>query len=512
MAIKPDQEQLNEVASTRDGRDITRGYIDSLPYIQSTDPILNRAGGLDGYRELLRDDQVSACFAQRRHAVISRPWDVTPGGPSRKDKLAAELVKNTLKNLDWDTITDHMLYSRFYGYGVAEIIWEIKEDMVCIKDIKVRDCRRFVFAPDFSLRLLTSSNPNGEVLPERKFWCRSVGASHADEPYGLGLGNPLYWPVWFKHNGARFWAVHLEKFGSPTSKGEFPRGATEAEKAKLLATLRAIAHDSGVMVPEGFKIDFLEATRGGNASYESWMKYWDGAIAKIILGQTMTTQDGSSYAQATVHYDVRQDVVKADSDLVCQGANGSWVKWLVDYNYPGAAYPTIWRNLEDAEDTAKRSTTDKALFDMGFKLTPEAVAEVYGDHYEPIQPVQAQPETETPGTEKEAPKQPTPEPAKELQIGFRAPVLAEPEPDDYLSPIQPMADRLDIELADAWDETLEHIQSIVDTAPDLPTLRDSLLNSYGDLPIHKMGQIMGKALEAAELSGRYDVEQESDRG
>lgn len=503
---KSQRPELSESAGTGQGRDITRGYVDGLPYITATDTVLSRAGGYQGYEKLLQDDQVSACFAQRRHAVVSRPWSVTPGGSKRLDKLAAQLVEDTLKSLDWDTITDHMLYARHYGYAVAEVLWCIKEDQVRVKDIRVRDRRRFVYAPDFSLRLLTMNKPDGEILPEQKFWFKAVGASHADEPYGLGLGHVLYWPVWFKHNGARFWAVYLEKFAAPTALGEFPRGTDAHERWTLLNTLQAISTDAGIIVPEGTKVSLLEAARGGNATYESWMAYWDSAIAKIILGQTMTTEDGSSYSQASVHYDVRQDLVAADADFICQSANNSWVRWLVDYNFPGAAYPQIWRDMEDSEDLTQRVTRDKTLFDMGYRLKPDAVARIYGDDYEPVivvQPVPAEPDKEAPASKDEPP-------SNELgglkkAIGFSVDFAEQEEVD----PIGPWADRLNQETQSSWQSIMRQVEEMVDNATSLPALRDQLLESFSDLPAGQLSEVMALAFTVADLAGRYHVEQES---
>lgn len=491
---KANRPELNEIASTNDGRDITRGYVEALHHLSPQDKVLNQAGGLEAYEELLKDDQVSATFAQRRNAVLARPWIITPGGTRGVDKDAAKLVEETLNNLPWDSITDHMLYARLYGYAVAEVMWAIENSQVKVSAIRVRDRRRFVFAPDNSLKMLTHKNPNGEVLPERKFWLASVGASHNDEPYGLGLGHALYWPVFFKRNGAKFWAKFMEKFAAPTAMGTFPTGASDSERQKLLGAVRAVAMDSGIIIPEGTQIQLLEATRGGNASYGEWLHYWDSAIAKVVLGQTMTTEDGSSYSQATVHYAVRQDLVKADADLVSQTANGSWVRWLVDYNFSDAAYPSLWRDMEEAEDLAQRVTRDKALFDMGYKLTPEAVTRVYGDDYEPIEPVQpqAQPEQIPPKTEPVAP------------------ALAEGDEIELPpSPVEPLANALDQQSAPAWRKILDHIQQLVDSAPDLPALRDALLNAYAELPGDELGDVMALAMLTAELAGRYDVEQES---
>jgi phage gp29-like protein len=167
--------EKNEIATTRDGRDITRGFTNWLPLLPTQDKLLllKGAGDLKIYQEVLRDEQVKACLAQRFSAVTSCAWTVKPGGEKRIDKQAAEFISQQLNDLRFDAITEKMLYGVFYGYAVAEAIWAIDGANVVPADIKVRNRVRFGFAPDMSLRLKTMQKPDGEPLPERKFCVQS---------------------------------------------------------------------------------------------------------------------------------------------------------------------------------------------------------------------------------------------------------------------------------------------------------------------------------------------------
>jgi len=122
--------ELLEIATTRDGRDITRGYVEALPLLPPQDTVLAGVGGsYETYQEVLRDDQVGSTFAQRRLAVVSKEWEVLPGGTKRQDKRAADFLSETLARISWDSITDKMLHGLFYGYAVAESIWASTTDM-----------------------------------------------------------------------------------------------------------------------------------------------------------------------------------------------------------------------------------------------------------------------------------------------------------------------------------------------------------------------------------------------
>jgi phage gp29-like protein len=107
----------------------------------------------------------------------------------------------------------------------------------------------------------------------------------------------------------------------------------------------------------------------------------DAAIAKIILSQTMTTDNGSSRSQGEVHERVGDTVTESDADLICESFNNSVVRWLTDWNFPGAAYPKVWRKLESDPDVGILADTDTKLQGLGISLKPEAIASRYGDDY-----------------------------------------------------------------------------------------------------------------------------------
>lgn len=379
-----DKELKNEIATTRDGRDITRGFVDSLPLLPPQDALLQLKGNGDllVYQEVLRDDQVKTCMQQRIRAVISRPWEVRAGGTKRIDKQAAEFLDEQLKRLNWDDITEKMLYGVFYGYSVAEAMWAVDGSKIVVDAIKVRNRRRFGFAPDMRLRLKTSKKPMGEELPDRKFWHFATGSDHDDEPYGLGLAHWHYWPVFFKRSGVQFWLVFLEKFGTPTAVGKYPSGTSDDDQNALLSALQAIQTDSAIIFPQGMEAELLEATRGGTADYTSLYDRMDAAIARITLGQTASTQGTPGrLGNDELQSDVRLDIVKADADLICMSFNATIAKWLTEWNFPGAAIPQVWRIVEEPEDLDTRADRDGKIAGLGFKPTLKYIHDTYGGEW-----------------------------------------------------------------------------------------------------------------------------------
>ena len=352
--------------------------------LQYQDTVLLEEGGntflaYEIYERVLTDNQVSACLQQR--FGIQQEYDVIPGDSSRKAKKAAEAFKQNLSRLQWDLITYQMKFGIYFGKSVAEILWETTEDgFVNIKDIKVRDRRRFRFGTDMSLRLIGKGHPfSGLNLSKEypsKFWVFSYGGTHSDMPDGLGLAHYLYWPVTFKRQGIRFWLFALEKYGTNIPIGYYPPGITEEERIALNKALAKIKQNSAISVPDGTKIEFLSGT-GGIDNYEKLVRWCDDAIAKVILTSTMTLEDGSSRAQAEVHQSETNNLTDTDNDLLCESFNRSVLTWWSWFNYGDVPPPKLLREHEGI-DTYKLANRDKILFDLGYPPTPEYVLETYG--------------------------------------------------------------------------------------------------------------------------------------
>ncbi|MBN8844831.1 MAG: DUF935 family protein [Sphingomonadales bacterium] len=373
-------ELAGEIATTADGRDITQPFITGLR--EPKDPRL--AGSVDWgiYDRILLDDQVFSTLQQRRGAVVARTWDVVAGDETDpRSVAAAEAFSNTIDRIGWDRITGKMLFAVFYGFAVAEIMWEVRDGLIDIAQIKVRHARRFRYDVQGHLRLLTSVGGLGEILHNRKFWSFRVGGTNDDEPYGRGLAEWLYWPTLFKRNGIRFWNIFLDKFGSPTAVGKYRPGTPKSDQEKLLEALQALSTDSGITIPEGMVVELLEAARSGTADYGTMVRYMDGAIAKIILSQTMTTDNGSSRSQAEVHSDVKLEVVKSDADLLSDSF-AEVARWWTDLNFgTDVAAPRVMRQVAEEEDVKEIAETDEALDRLGWERTDESFSDTYGEGY-----------------------------------------------------------------------------------------------------------------------------------
>lgn len=507
----PPVPKTQEVATLQKDIDIFAGWLSRL---ENPDPVLRSEAsgkGLKLYDEIRRDAHAAAVLQQRIQAVVGKEWEVVPADASKRpgrnpsvtqeQKIAAS-VSEVLENCNFDQARSELLLCLLYGYYVLEVMWTVKGGKIAVSRIRGKHPRRFVFSPDRELRLLTpESMIDGEELPDRKFIVMAHGDS--DNPYGNGLGQILWWPVWFKKNGIKFWLVFLEKFGMPTAVGKYPAGASAAAKSDLLDALDAIQNETSITIPEDMAAEYLEASRTGTATYEGFADFMDRQISKAVLGQNLTTElkGGGSLAASQIHNEVRQEIIESDADLLDAVLNETIVRWIVDYNFPGVTdYPKFKTYASPKPDLKAQSEIDEAVTGrIGLEVPKRHFYETYGypvpeEGEETVGGRQAQPANETP--QRTAPdKKPASFAEGTGPTGDAADVIA----GRLAAEASPLADAL----------YMAPLKRLVDKAESLEDLRDGILDLYGEMPPADLGAVISRAMMLAELSGRYEVATET---
>jgi phage gp29-like protein len=512
-----------EVATAEKDIDIFSGWTGRL---ENPDVVLRLESGGQGvkiYEELERDWQVFSMLQTRALALQACEWQVEPASDRRAEQKIADFVFSVLKEANFDKASVDLSQALLTGYKPLEIMWDVSEGDVFISEFRGRRPSRFVFDLDYKLRLLTFQNmTDGEPVPSRKFVTWSSGG-HDHNPYGQGLGYNLYWPVWFKKNGIRFWMVFAEKFGSPTVVGKYPPGTSPEDKATLLDAIKAIQQQTGIRIPETMALELLEAKRTGIDTYEQLCEYFDRGIAKVVLGQTLTTEPGKSgsLALGKVHDLVRRDILKADADSMCETINRTVVRWIVDYNFPAPgrdAYPKVWRRTEPEKDLKALADRDKVLIvDMGMgKRIPETyISDTYNI-----------PLAEEGEATIDAP-QPAVNPALAMRGGAGKAGEGDPEKASAFAEtdlalggkvsffgqedIDRIGDVAPIDAAPTVEKMLGPVLALVGNAASLEEIGERIYQLYPGLSGREFQELLARAMFAAELMGYGAAEGEERR-
>lgn len=471
------------------------------------DEILLRRGGADGlkiYQDLARDGHTGSVLRKRRQAVVAREWTVDAGGEAPADEQAAELLRAVLRRIRFDRLCQGLLGSVLTGMAVAEVLWTSAElevggtrrTWLVPGEVRVRNPRRFRFAADGTLRLLTWDAPlDGIALPERKFLLARFWAEETEDPYGRGLGHDLFWPVFFKRNGIALWNALLERFGQPFVYGEYPAGTPPEERTKLMSALAELGRGSGLVVPQGSLVKLIEAGMAGANTGDAQAKLvavMNAEISKIVLGETLTTEQGQNGARSLgqVHDGVREELADADADLLSAELQ-PLCEWITALNLPGAAAPSIHRRKAEQPDLKARADLDTTLFALGWEATEENVLETFGPGYRRI------------AARGPAPSAPPADFA--ARRGAASDVAGVPDAGDGPRAPAALAATLAREAEADQQAMLRAFQAEVDRATSFEDLEERLLRLSAALPVTPLARRYAEAMAVAHLAGRSDV-------
>ncbi len=467
--------------------------------VESIDEILAEklSGDTNAYRDLLIDWNVFGCWQQRQTALTKLERQVIPADPDNKaDVEAAEFVEAQLKRLNIDEVLKAMQYGVFYGYAVGEVMWGVEDGKVTLDNIIVRDRAKFKFNPQ--KQLIFTGNDSETVMPDRKFWTFKTGGDTTDNPYGLGLAHFLFWLVLFKKSNVKFWLLGNEKMATSVPHVQYdPRAKDVAEeRKKALKAGIMLKNGAAIATAQGTVVELLKGV-AGTADYEKLCRYVDEGIAQVILGQVMTSQSVGGQYKAEVQDSVKDDIVKADADLLCASLNNTVVKWLTEWNFPNAKPPKVWLLTQDEIDQQATSTTYANIAKLGYRPTLDTVTDTLGGEWEEI------PTVATSTEEKANDKGEDEENSKDAKNFAEA---EEPTHDFSEETDNPPFTDTELNLLLAKDfETLLQID-----ASDREALSQQIITRYPHLSFSEFQQFLTKVIFVSEVLGQHAAQTDSE--
>ena len=261
------------------------------------------------------------------------------------------------------------------GYAAIEIIWDRSGPVWQPARYEWRDPRFFAFDrvdPQKLLLLDEYGNYNNGVELEPFKWIVHKPRLKSGIPIRAGLARLVALSYMAKSYAISDWLAFSEVFGMPLRLGRYGEGASEEDINELIRAVACLGTDAAATIPDTMSIEFIEPSRGGGGRggrggeqlFERLAMYLDKQVSKAVLGQTMTTDDGSSKVQAQVHNQVRLDILKSDARQLENTINRDLVKPFIDLNFgPQKDYPRVSIPVRKPVDI-------KAFADTLAKLVP----------------------------------------------------------------------------------------------------------------------------------------------
>jgi phage gp29-like protein len=317
------------------------------------------------------DTDLRGLLDKRRKAVLALPRYLRPRDSSPLAAEVAAFVRAGLSVIPQRIITiAHALQAIPYGVAIAELIWEeIPRGPLAGAwlpvDVIDRPMHRFAFEADTGRLFLRRRGGLPIPAPPAKFLVHSHGTK--DNPWGAALLDGLYWYWFLKKHSAKYWAIFVERFAQPLLKGGYKHRAgsdpaavayNQEQQALLLQAMASIRTGTGIALPEGLAIEFLEATRSGDASYQSFIAWLSRSMSLAILGEIDTSgmaKGPGSFAKSQVSNEVRLETVSHDASVLGTWETDTLLRWIVWANYgPDAPVPHSVYDAMDAMDREQR--------------------------------------------------------------------------------------------------------------------------------------------------------------
>lgn len=259
------------------------------------------------YRDILLDAHLYSLYQSRKNNVLGADFSIVN---SKGDILEAE---TKLFHKEWfSKFMDYSLDSIFYGYEVIQF-----GDIVDGCFSKVEKIREEYVTPAYSVvkNNLYIVNYDTAVhyldAPYNK-WVIGVG-----ENFDLGLlckAAPL--ALW-KKNVLGNWSTLTEVFGMPVRIGRTDI-YDEQRRGNMLKMLETMGSCSYGVFDSADAIEMVEAGgKTGSADiYDRLIERANTELSKLIVGQTMTMDAGSSYSQSEVHERTQGQITIADKRYI----------------------------------------------------------------------------------------------------------------------------------------------------------------------------------------------------
>lgn len=267
------------------------------------------------------------------------------------------------------------------GYSVVEPVWEYERKRLRPVAFKWRDPRYFQFdrLSLTELRLAVDGNLDGVPIDKPTFIVH-MPRSKTGIPLRRGFARAATWAFILQSFALKDWAAFAEIYGIPLRVGKYHAGASATDKKALLRAVASIANDAAAIIPAGMEIDFVEAQGSkGEAVFGGLLDYLDKQVSKLVVGQTMTADDGSSQAQAAIHDKVRLDITQADCRQLASTLNRDLIPWYISLNYGAQdVYPKVTLPVAEPEDVKELTEAVARLVPLGLKVGQRTMRERIG--------------------------------------------------------------------------------------------------------------------------------------
>lgn len=330
------------------------------------------------YDDIMLDGHLTAVTEDRTLRTINKDYIFSIDG-IKNDKLTA-----FIEDQEWfDYVLEEAHKTTYKGEA---LLWVKVFEKGQIKEVEVID--RGLLVPGQKIILYDINGTKGldvtdvdDILLYAKFYS-NIGILEKAAVYTI-----------LKRHSWGSWDEFEELFGVPIRIAKVA-SQSETVKNEVAGWLEEMGSAPYAVFPIGTEIDIKENSKADafNVFYQK-IQALDKELSKLILHQTMTTENGASKAQGNVHENTLEEVIKSDKKKMLSFLNKRLVPAMRKLGYPIPDNAKI--TIEKTKDPEKQIKIDSQLMNNGYVLKQQYVEETYGVEIERMPSDQKPPEKPT---------------------------------------------------------------------------------------------------------------------
>lgn len=329
----------------------------------------NRSMLYDIYRDVNVDLHLSGCIEQRKGFVLAKEFKLVDKNDNENEEAHSYFDQAWFKHL-----SSLCLDAPYYGHSLIELGEIVYDGSKPYGYDHVTLIPRKHVVPEYGRILIDLGQDIHSGIDYRKPpYIDSL--IEVGTPDDLGLFLKAATQTIPKKNMMAFWDTFGEIFGMPMRLAR-TTSRNDADIAKLEQMMRDTANNSWSVMGMDTEIQFIENGRGDAFNvYDKRIDRANSELSKLIIGQTMTIEDGSSLSQSQTHLEVFENLVDKDRDMLRDVVNNQLLPKMEKNGFPVGGLTFEWNDTINY--TPEQQISFETMIADRYEVDPEYFSEKY---------------------------------------------------------------------------------------------------------------------------------------
>lgn len=329
-------------------------YDEYNPDHYNPNKLYEKKGSYELFDKMRVDDQITAILNLKKYIILSCDWNI-----ESESEDAVEFIEDNFNTTLDETFIKKLydiLSAMDYGFSLTERVFKREGSQIRLDKLKTRAPHSFDFVQDKfgTIEKIIQYVTETELEIDPSKFIHYPYNQEFDNPYGKSLLNEgVYRAYWSKNAIIKFWNIYHERHGMPLGVGTYPNGSGGGSLEDFKKIGKNLQAKTFVTMPEGFELDFKEATRGTD-SYEKAIDKYNMMVARAmlvpdLLGFGGSEISGGSYSLGEKQFEIFYSSIDFDRRQLERLITEKLVMPLVKYNFGDIPSKFVFTAVDDTK-------------------------------------------------------------------------------------------------------------------------------------------------------------------